>query len=130
MARSADPLTYAAVVAWGYFPGIMNGVLRPDDSVVREIQDALRIAERSGNDRALAFARLVLGIALVHRHTAAERDGGTRAPGRGQRRVPARWTQPGRTATTPPIATIGDRYRAMATSLGFEGHMQWAEEMP
>jgi hypothetical protein len=22
-----------------------------------------------------------------------------------------------------------DRYRAMATSLGFEGHMQWAEEM-
>jgi adenylate cyclase len=23
-----------------------------------------------------------------------------------------------------------DRYRAMATSLGFEGHMQWAEEMP
>ena len=23
-----------------------------------------------------------------------------------------------------------DRYRAIATSLGFEGHMQWAEEMP
>ena len=23
-----------------------------------------------------------------------------------------------------------DRYRAMATSLGFEGHMKWAEEMP
>ena len=23
-----------------------------------------------------------------------------------------------------------DRYRAMATELGFEGHMQWAEEMP
>ena len=22
-----------------------------------------------------------------------------------------------------------DRYRAMATSLGFEGHMKWAEEM-
>jgi len=22
-----------------------------------------------------------------------------------------------------------DRYRAMATSLGFEGHMAWAEEM-
>ncbi len=76
MARSADPLTYAAVVAWGYFPGIMNGVLRPDDSVVREIQDALRIAERSGNDMALAFARLALGIALVHRNTAAERDRG------------------------------------------------------
>jgi multidrug efflux pump subunit AcrA (membrane-fusion protein) len=23
-----------------------------------------------------------------------------------------------------------DRYRAMATSLGFEGHMKWAEAMP
>jgi hypothetical protein len=23
-----------------------------------------------------------------------------------------------------------DRYRAMAASLGFEGHMKWAEEMP
>jgi adenylate cyclase len=23
-----------------------------------------------------------------------------------------------------------DRYRAMATSLGFEGHIAWAEEMP
>jgi len=23
-----------------------------------------------------------------------------------------------------------NRYRAMATSLGFEGHMKWAEAMP
>ena len=23
-----------------------------------------------------------------------------------------------------------DRYRALATSLGFEGHMEWAEAMP
>ena len=23
-----------------------------------------------------------------------------------------------------------DRYRVMATSLGFEGHMEWAEAMP
>jgi hypothetical protein len=23
-----------------------------------------------------------------------------------------------------------DRYRALATSLGFEGHMNWAEAMP
>jgi adenylate cyclase len=25
---------------------------------------------------------------------------------------------------------LRDRYRALATSLGFEGHMQWAEAMP
>ncbi|KRE25688.1 cyclase [Mycobacterium sp. Soil538] len=76
IAHSADPLTYAAVVAWGYFPGIANGVLSADDRALREIDDALRIAERSGNDMALAFARLPLGIALVHRGTVAERDRG------------------------------------------------------
>ena len=76
MARSADPLTYAAVVAWGYFPGIPNGALAADDRAVREIEEALGIAERSGNDMASAFARMALGVALVHRHTAAERDRG------------------------------------------------------
>ena len=76
MARSADPLTYAAVVALGYFPGIANGVLAADDRAVREIEDALGIAQRSGNDMALAFARMALGVALVHRRTAAEHDRG------------------------------------------------------
>ena len=76
MARSADPLSYAAVVGCVYVAAIPNGVLRPDDSVVREIEDALRIAERSGDDLALTFARLTLGMALVHRQTDAERDRG------------------------------------------------------
>ena len=67
MARSADPMSYAAVVTCVYFPGIPIGVLRPDDSAVREIEDALRIAERSGDDLALAVARMTLGLALVHR---------------------------------------------------------------
>jgi hypothetical protein len=51
-------------------------VLGPDDSAVREIEDALRIAERSGDDFALAVARATLGLALVHRPAAAERDRG------------------------------------------------------
>jgi class 3 adenylate cyclase len=76
MARSADPLTYAGVADLGYFPGISNGVLAADDRAVREIEDALVIAERAGNDMAPAFARMALGVALVHRHTAAERDHG------------------------------------------------------
>jgi hypothetical protein len=69
MARSADPLSRAAVVSLSYSAGIPNGVLRPDDSVVREIEDALRIAERSGDDLAVANVRLALGMALVHRST-------------------------------------------------------------
>jgi class 3 adenylate cyclase len=76
MARSADPRSYALVVLFIYAVGIQNGVLRPDDPVVGEIEDALRIAERSGDDHVLAFTRLTLGLALVHRHTAAERDRG------------------------------------------------------
>ena len=76
MARSADPLSYAGVVAYVYFPGIAAGVLEPDDSAMREIEDAVRIAERSGDDLALDLARGTLGVALVHRHTDAERSSG------------------------------------------------------
>ena len=76
MARGADPLSYATVVAYVYFPGIPFGVLAVHDSVMREIEDALRIAERSGDDMALVFARATLGVALVHRHTDAERSSG------------------------------------------------------
>ena len=72
---------------------------------MREIEDALRIAERSGDDFALTLARMTLGLALVHRHTAAERDRGQKllaevsdvlAPG----------TQPGR---------FTDRQRVLGT---------------
>jgi class 3 adenylate cyclase len=76
MARSADPMSYATVVTYVYSAGIPAGVLTPNDSVVHEIEDALRIAERSADDLALAFARWTLGVALVHRHTDAERDRG------------------------------------------------------
>ena len=76
MARSADPVSYAAAVTYAYVAAIPTGVLRPDDSTVREIEDALRIAERSGDDLAVANARMTLGMALAHRHPAAERDRG------------------------------------------------------
>jgi class 3 adenylate cyclase len=78
MARSADPLSYATVVAWVYNAGMLYGVLGPDDAAMGEIVDALRIAERSGDDIALAFARMTLGVALVHHHVAADRDRGQR----------------------------------------------------
>jgi class 3 adenylate cyclase len=76
MARSADPMSYAMLVAWTYFPGISYGVLAADDRAVREIEEALRIAERSGDDLAVSNARGTLGMALVHRHTDAERGRG------------------------------------------------------
>ncbi len=76
MARSAEPMSYATVVAWVYCVAIPCGVLRPDDSAVREIEDAQRIAERSGDDLAVSNAQGTLGLALLHHPTAAERDRG------------------------------------------------------
>jgi hypothetical protein len=75
-ARSADAQSYARAVTYVYGTGIPNRVLTPDDSTVREIEDALRIAERSADDLALSNASLTLGLVLVHRPTAAERDRG------------------------------------------------------
>ncbi|MGO9352047.1 MAG: adenylate/guanylate cyclase domain-containing protein [Mycobacterium sp.] len=76
MACSADFPSYARAVTYVYAMGIPTGVLTADDRAVREIEDALRIGERSGDDHALTHVRMTLGCALVHRQTAAERDRG------------------------------------------------------
>ncbi len=76
MARGADPLSYATVVTYVYVSGVPLGVLAADDRAVRESQDALEIADRSGDDLAVALAQLTLGIALVHRPTDPEHDRG------------------------------------------------------
>jgi class 3 adenylate cyclase len=76
MARSVDPLSYAMVVAYAYFAGILLGVLAADDRALREIDDAVGIADRSGDDLAVSNARGTLGMALIHRHTDAERHRG------------------------------------------------------
>ncbi len=76
MARSADPLSYATVVAYAHGVGVGLGVLSADNRAIAESEDALRIAERSGDDLALAFAQLNLGVVLVHRQAADELDRG------------------------------------------------------
>ncbi len=72
-ARHADIVAAVVCFVSGAIP---YGVLRPDDSTVREIEDALRIAERSGDDMALTVAQVTLGTVLVHRSTEAGRDRG------------------------------------------------------
>lgn len=74
--RSVDPLSYAAANSFTYFGGIPTGVLRPSDLVIREIDDALQIAERSGDDLAVANVRMALGMALAHRHADTQRARG------------------------------------------------------
>jgi hypothetical protein len=51
-------------------------VLTPDDRALHEVEDALRIAERSSDDVVVGFIKGALGLALVHRQKAAERDRG------------------------------------------------------
>ena len=75
-ARTTDPASYAWTLVYVYLPGIPLGVLSPDDSAMSEMEAALRIAERSGDDLTLSNARLTLGNALVHRPTDTERDRG------------------------------------------------------
>jgi class 3 adenylate cyclase len=76
MAHGADSLSYVTVVSYVYSAGIPGGALPPDDSTVREIEDALAIAERSGDNLQLGVALMTLGLALVHRQADAERDRG------------------------------------------------------
>ncbi len=61
MARSADPMSYATVVTHAYLLAMPCGVLSADDRAVSEIEQALRIAERSGDDLAVALARADTG---------------------------------------------------------------------
>ena len=51
-------------------------MLLADDAALRDIEEALRIAERSSEDLALGLARCTLGVALVHRDSPAERERG------------------------------------------------------
>ncbi len=78
MARSADPASHAGVVGYIYLLGIPFGVLRPDDLALQEIEGALRIAERSSDDVVVGFIQATLALALMHRHSSAERDRGMR----------------------------------------------------
>ncbi len=118
IARGTDPASYAFVINSKYGPPITNGVLLAQDCALREIEDALRTAERSADDIALGNARLVYGFALVHRD-AADRERGVEILA-----LLARVH-----GDDVAYRELKERYRDTAISLGFEGHMAWAEAM-
>ena len=76
MAQNSDPTTLALVVAWTYGLGITYGVLRADDSAMRASEEAVQTAQRAGNDHALGLAEYALGVALLDRDAAADRQRG------------------------------------------------------
>ncbi len=76
MARSIDLATHALVILWKHGFAIPNGVLVADDAAVAELDDALQVAEQSGDDTAVGIAKFVLGLTLLHREAEADRHRG------------------------------------------------------
>jgi class 3 adenylate cyclase len=74
-ARTADAMSHATLIVYKYDLAVAGGVLPADDTALREIGLAVQKCERSGDDFALAQARMSMGFALIH-HDAADSDCG------------------------------------------------------
>jgi class 3 adenylate cyclase len=133
LARDADSMSYAMVVT-AYMGGIPNGVVSPSDSLINQIEAALGIAERCGDDSALTITRATLGLALVHRETGAMRH-------RGQTLLAEVFRHDGYGANNSPIVEVclarerarsGERDEAIALMraaidrLFREGRLAWS----
>jgi class 3 adenylate cyclase len=67
MARGSEVLSPALAINFKYNLGIPNGIFVADDTALREIQEALAIGRRSGDDVALGLSLHVLATALAYR---------------------------------------------------------------
>jgi len=65
MARQYDPPGYAAGIAWKYGAVLQHGLLVIDEAAIREMEDALAIADDCGDFNGLGLMKYVLGCALV-----------------------------------------------------------------
>ena len=74
-----DPVLPVLVVAIKYVCAISFGVLLADEAALREIDEAVQLAERSSDDYALALSRLTLGVALLQQDSPAQRQRGLQA---------------------------------------------------
>ena len=76
MARRSNPEAHSGAVAWTYGFAMQYGVLRTDASVVRASEEAVQTAQKASSDRALGLAAYTLGVALLNRDAAADRQRG------------------------------------------------------
>jgi adenylate cyclase len=75
MARDADPISQGVVIAYTYANAIGCGVIVADDAALRDIDRALRSAQRSADDIALGFALYTKAHALLQRDSAQRERG-------------------------------------------------------
>jgi hypothetical protein len=76
MREAAGPLALSIIAYWMYGLPTVHGVRRTNDSAVREIADALQVAERCADDIALGVARTTMAQVLLHQHSTADRERG------------------------------------------------------
>ena len=67
MARRVDRLTYSKCVVYMHSVLTLQGVLQPDDDILREVEEALSIATDSGDHHAVSLAMYCLGGVLLER---------------------------------------------------------------
>jgi adenylate cyclase len=77
MAARTGPITRPAVVSWKYFDAVPHGVLRADDSTVRELEGALHFAEATGEDTLVGNVKTTLGRVLMERESPDDRQRGS-----------------------------------------------------
>lgn len=75
MAKMTEPITRSAAMYFTYIIAIVNGVVLPTAAIRREAEEAMSMAEQSGENVALAQGQQYLGIVLVRL------GGGSRARG-------------------------------------------------
>ncbi|MGY4653271.1 adenylate cyclase [Mycobacterium sp. URHB0021] len=75
LARNSDPWTRATVMFFTFGTSIACGVQTVDDVAHREIDDALRMAEASGDDLGVSFTKYTKGLLLAHGDSADRNRG-------------------------------------------------------
>jgi adenylate cyclase len=74
MARQADAISYVMAITYKYVP-VQFGAITLDDRSLEDTAEALRIAEESGDNFTVGFARYTRGLVLIH-HGGAETEQG------------------------------------------------------
>jgi adenylate cyclase len=64
-AGQSDSLSQSTIITYKY-AGLPRGVFLADESVLREIESALNLVERSSDDLALVLLRMTYALALIH----------------------------------------------------------------
>lgn len=66
LARTVDAAAWPFVQLYKYVAAVVNGAVLPGAGDVAEAEESLQIAQRSGNDTAVAYATLNRAITLIH----------------------------------------------------------------